>query len=57
MQYYSVKQFAEMMHVSEKTVRRMLNRNELQSKRMGRVIRIPEIELQMKPTVTLPWRS
>lgn len=57
MEFFSVKQYAAMMKVSEKTVRRMLERGELRSKRIGRLIRIPEIELQMKPTVTLPWRS
>ena len=56
MQYFTVKQFANQLQVSEKTVRRMLDRDELKSKRVGRLIRIPEIELEMKPTVTLPWR-
>lgn len=57
MQFISVKQYAKMMQVSEKMVRRMLERGELRSKRIGRLIRIPASELEMKPTVSLPWRQ
>ena len=55
MQFISVKQYAKMMRVSEKMVRRMLERGELRSKRVGRLIRIPESELEME-TQVVPMR-
>ncbi len=51
MKFISVKQYAKMMQVSEKMVRRMLERGELRSKRVGRLIRIPASELEMETQV------
>ena len=55
MKFISVKQYAKRMQVSEKMVRRMLERGELRSKRVGRLIRIPESELEME-TQVVPMR-
>jgi excisionase family DNA binding protein len=55
MKFISVKQYAKMMQISEKMVRRMLERGELRSKRVGRLIRIPESELEME-TQVVPMR-
>ena len=51
MNYLSVKQTATSLGVCEKTIRRMLNRNEMKSRRVGRLIRIPESELEVNTRV------
>ena len=45
MEYMSVKQTAQKLSVSTKTVYRMVDRKELNHRRVGRLIRIPESEL------------
>jgi excisionase family DNA binding protein len=55
MNFISVKQYARHMQISEKTVRRMLDRGELRSRRVGRLIRIPTSELEME-TQVVPMR-
>ena len=43
--YYKVKDVARLMNVTEKHVRNMINRGEIQAKRFGGAIRIPYSEL------------
>lgn len=43
--YYTPAEAAEILKVSEDTVRRMLKRGELRHRRLGRLIRIPASSL------------
>ena len=43
--YYTVKDVATLISVSEKHVRNMINRGEIRAKRFGGAIRIPYTEL------------
>lgn len=44
-QYYCIKYVSEKLRVSERTIRRMIERNEILAVRIGRQIRISENEL------------
>ena len=54
MKHYTVRQTAEMLAVSEKTVRRMIKRGELRCRRVGSLIRIPASELESHDTRMIP---
>jgi len=55
MQWYTPDEVAARLSVSESTVRRMLKRGELKHRKFGRLVRIPETELQ-PPTEVVPLR-
>ena len=46
MQWYTPDEVAARLSVSESTVRRMIRRGELKHRKFGRLVRIPETELQ-----------
>ena len=56
MQWYTVRDAARLLDVSEDMVRDMLNRGEMRFKKFGRLIRIPESELKL-PTEILALRK
>ena len=53
MQYITVAQTAKLLAVSERTVRRMIKRGELQFRRAGRLIRIPANQLEEQECTTI----
>jgi len=55
MQWYTPDEVAARLSVSESTVRRMIRRGELKHRKFGRLVRIPETELQ-PPTEVVPLR-
>jgi excisionase family DNA binding protein len=57
MDYLSVKQTAKRLGVSTKTVYRMVHRDELKYRPVGRLIRIPESELGPTVPVLSPDRT
>jgi len=55
MNWYTPDEVADRLSVSESTVRRMIRRGELKHRKFGRLVRIPETELQ-PPTEVVPLR-